>query len=209
MLKISLLKFNSNLAVSIAGAKRENFKKGTVIAVARADVLPLMRLGCSLVWETMLSYKEHKKFLDGACESYAESIAKDEAEKKKAQEKEQKDYQKKLEKDALVKAPDSFFKMVDSRTLEQLEVMVQDIEKALETKELIDKKKAKAYIKKRYEELLKDSQKDKSEDEESEINDNSDDDSQNDDSQNTDEGESDDDNSKPDEWTDESEKDAK
>lgn len=60
MVKIALVTFNSNIAYGIGGGRREDFKKGDKVIVGNSDILPLMRLGCTIEDEVVLSYKEHK-----------------------------------------------------------------------------------------------------------------------------------------------------
>ena len=61
MVKIALIKFESNIAVSIAWAKRENFKKWDKILVSENEMIMLMRLWCKVLWKFELDYKENKK----------------------------------------------------------------------------------------------------------------------------------------------------
>ena len=59
-MKIALVKFESNLAVSIWGKKRKNYKKNEKIIVPKDEVLKLMRLWCTIVKTRELTYKKHK-----------------------------------------------------------------------------------------------------------------------------------------------------
>ena len=60
MVKIALIKFNSNLAYGLWGWKRQNFKKWDKVIVQKDEVLRLLRLWCTLEWEVELTYKEYK-----------------------------------------------------------------------------------------------------------------------------------------------------
>lgn len=97
MFKIALMKFESNLAVNIDWGKRESFKKWDKIIVWRKDILMLMRLGCTLVKEKVISYQKNKDLF-------------------------------KVTKQDIQEANELFEKNVDSKTLENLEVFVQNIQ---------------------------------------------------------------------------------
>lgn len=60
MVTVTLMKFESNLAVSIDWAKRQAFKKWSKVIVWKNDVLMLMRLGCTVVAKKELDVKQHK-----------------------------------------------------------------------------------------------------------------------------------------------------
>lgn len=60
MVKIALVKFNSNLAFGISGGKRQDFRKWEKIIVWKDDILKLMRLWCTIEQEIDLNFKEHK-----------------------------------------------------------------------------------------------------------------------------------------------------
>ncbi len=64
MLKIALIQFTSNLAVSISWKKRQDFKKWDKVVVWVDEVKMLLRLWCKLLAEKELVYKTDKKVLD-------------------------------------------------------------------------------------------------------------------------------------------------
>ena len=64
MIKIALIQFTSNLAVSISWWKRQDFKKWHKVVVWVDDVKMLLRLWCVLLNEKTLDYKTDKKVLD-------------------------------------------------------------------------------------------------------------------------------------------------
>ncbi len=62
MIKLFLVKFNSNLAFGIGGWKRENYKKGDKVVVLKDDMLKLLRLGCDVMDETEVTAKTKNLF---------------------------------------------------------------------------------------------------------------------------------------------------
>lgn len=62
MVKIALVKFESNLAVSLNWWtwKREVYKKWDKIIVNASDIIMLMRLGCKILKQREINFKEHK-----------------------------------------------------------------------------------------------------------------------------------------------------
>jgi len=70
MTELVKIKFNSNLATSISWGAREEFKQGTEIVVPSVDALPLLRLGCTIVWKFVLNYKGNEKFVDELIRTY-------------------------------------------------------------------------------------------------------------------------------------------
>ena len=85
MLKFALIKFESNLAVSIAWAKRENFKKWDKVIVSESEMLMLMRLWCKVLWKFEINYKEHKKIVDELVKVWLSKSEKEQAEKEQAE----------------------------------------------------------------------------------------------------------------------------
>ena len=169
MVNITLIKFNSNLAVSVWGAKRENFKKNTVISVSKSDVLPLLRLGCSIEWECTIDYKTDKKVLDEKCKAFWEAKEKVEA-KVQIEAKKQANLVAKNKKEVLEKkANEVFFKMIDNRTLSQLDDLMKDLDKAVEVEQPINKKECTEYIQKVHKVKLAESKKEKEEKEALEV----------------------------------------
>ena len=85
MVKFALIKFESNLAVSIAWAKRENFKKWDKIIVSESEMLMLMRLWCKVLWKSEINYKEHKKIIDDLVKEWEKKLESQNKEKEKAE----------------------------------------------------------------------------------------------------------------------------
>ena len=59
MIKIALIQFESNLAVSIDGNKRQDFRKWNKVIVSKSDILPLLRLWCTKLWEIELDAEKN------------------------------------------------------------------------------------------------------------------------------------------------------
>lgn len=83
MVKLALMKFESNLAYSLWGRKRENFKKGTQVVVAESEVVRMLRLGCTLVWKFVVDYDSSKKVVDDLVKEFEKSQEKEETVREK------------------------------------------------------------------------------------------------------------------------------
>ena len=82
MVKIALIKFNSNLAYGLWWGKRQNFKKWDKVIVQKDEVLRLLRLWCTLEWEVELTHKEHKSLF--TAKKWKETVETAETEKVEA-----------------------------------------------------------------------------------------------------------------------------
>jgi hypothetical protein len=74
MLKLFAIEFKSNLAVSIDGNKRANFKAGEKVVVSKDDFLTLIRLGCKSVGEHFITYDDFATIADVTTEIKVEEV---------------------------------------------------------------------------------------------------------------------------------------
>jgi len=143
MENVTLVEFNSNIAHSLGGWARQEFKKWAKVLVDKWEVLQLLRLWCTVVGKFNFDYEDNKKLIDSL-------IKKQEAEDKAIQAKLDVETEKYL---AQIEKANKEAKKIEEKRLKKIEEDKKELEKKAEA-DRVERQKAIAEATKKADEAL-------------------------------------------------------